>query len=107
MIDLTSLDWQPDPEHPGTSFYTLRHDKATGTLVALVKMDPRCSFPDHGHRGGEDCLVLQGAFRDGRGEYHAGDFVYYEPGSEHHDLQSLDEGCICMVVAHGGVELHA
>ncbi len=106
MVDLTSLDWQPDEEYPGASFYVLRHEEETGTLVTLVKMEPNCPFPDHRHTGGEDCWVLQGSFRDRRGEYRAGDFVYYEAGSEHRELQSLDQGCILFVVAHGGIELH-
>ena len=107
LIDLTSLDWQPDEEHLGASYFMLRRDETTGTFITLVKMDPNCVFPDHDHPGGEDCRVLQGAFRDGRGEYHAGDYIYYEPGSKHRELQALATGCICLVVAHGGVELRA
>ena len=50
--------------------------------------------------------MLQGGFRDRRGEYRAGDFIYYEPGSEHHDIQALEgDECVLLLVAHGGMEL--
>jgi len=104
-IDFEAVDWQPS-EFSGTSFHFLRQDESTGTLAALVKIEPGCSYPAHLHPGGEDCLVLKGAFRDRRGKYCAGDFIHYEPGSEHHDIQALDEGeCILFVIAHGGLEM--
>ena len=101
-IDVASLTWEPS-EYPGVSFHWLRQDAATGTCAAFVKIAPGCSYAVHRHRGGEDCLVLQGGFRDRRGAYHAGDFVYYEPGSIHYDFQALEgEECLLFVVAHGG-----
>jgi anti-sigma factor ChrR (cupin superfamily) len=105
VIDFSSLDWQPS-ECPGVSFHRLRYDEKTGTIITLVKFQPRSTYPAHRHPGGEDCLILQGAFRDRRGEYRLGDYVYYEPGSVHHDLEALDgdEG-ILFVVAHGGIEV--
>ena len=105
VMDFTTIAWEPS-DYPGVSFHWLRQDEATGTATALVKIQPGCRYGDHLHRGGEDCLVLQGGFRDRWGEYHAGDFVYYEPGSVHHDFQALeDETCMLFVVAHGGLEL--
>jgi anti-sigma factor ChrR (cupin superfamily) len=103
--DFAALDWEPSA-FPGVSFHWLRQDATTGTGTALVKIQPGCSYGAHRHRGGEDCLVLQGGFRDRLGEYYAGDFVYYAVGSVHHDLQALEgEDCILFVVAHGGLEL--
>ncbi|MGH7432024.1 MAG: cupin domain-containing protein [Candidatus Methylomirabilales bacterium] len=105
MIDFSLLDWQPS-EHRGVSLHVLRHDQTTGTVMSLAKLQPGATYPVHRHPGGEDCLVLQGGFRDRRGEYRAGDFVYYESGSEHHDIQALEgDECVLLVVAHGGMEL--
>jgi putative transcriptional regulator len=43
-------------------------------------------------------LVLQGGFRDARGEYHPGDFTY-RSGSERHSPRAFaDEDCICLAV---------
>jgi anti-sigma factor ChrR (cupin superfamily) len=104
MMDFSLLDWQP-LEDPGVSVHWLRRDEATGTFTALVKIQPGCPATAHLHPGGEDCLVLHGGFRDRRGEYRAGDFVYYEPGSAHHDFKALEgDECILLVVAHGGLE---
>jgi anti-sigma factor ChrR (cupin superfamily) len=104
-LDVASLEWEAS-DCPGVSFHWLRRDAETGTATAFIKVLPGYGYADHLHRGGEDCLVLQGSFRDRRGEYQAGDFVYYEPESVHHDLQALgNEACILFVVAHGGVKL--
>lgn len=105
MLNFAALAWEP-ADYPGVSFHWLRQDQATGTAAALVKIHPGCRYGDHLHRGGEDCLVLQGGFRDQEGEYHAGDFVYYAPGSIHHAFEALEGAeCILFVVAHGGLEL--
>jgi len=105
MMDFSLLDWQASG-HPGVSLHMLRHDQATGTITALAKLQPGATYSSHRHPGGEDCLVLQGGFRDRRGEYRAGDFIYYEPGSEHHDIQALEgDECVLLLVAHGGMEL--
>jgi len=104
-MNVASLTWEPS-EYLGVSFHWLRQDEVTGTITAFAKIAPGCLYAAHRHPGGEDCLVLRGGFRDRRGEYHAGDFVYYEPGSIHYDFQALEgEECIVFVVAHGGLEL--
>lgn len=104
MIDFSSIEWQLTD--PGVSVHLLRRDAATGTITTLVKIEPGAKAVTHLHRGGEENLVSQGGFRDRRGEFQAGDFVYYEPGSIHYDLQALEgEACILFVVAHGGIEM--
>jgi anti-sigma factor ChrR (cupin superfamily) len=104
-IDVASLRWEPSA-YSGVSLHWLRQDETTGTCTVFVKIAPGCKYTAHRHVGGEECLVLQGGFRDRRGEYHAGDFVYYEPGSIHHDFQALEgEECLLFVVAHGGLEM--
>lgn len=105
VLRMSDVVWEPS-EYPGISFHWLRHEVATGTAAALVKIQPGCRYAAHRHRGGEDCLVLQGGFRDRRGEYHAGDFVYYEPDSIHYDFQALEDAeCILFIIAHGGLEI--
>jgi anti-sigma factor ChrR (cupin superfamily) len=89
-LDVASLHWEPSA-YPGVSFHWLRQDETTGTCTAFVKIAPECRYTAHRHVGGEECLVLQGGFRDRRGEYRVGSFVYYEPGSIHHDFQALED----------------
>ncbi|ETW95154.1 MAG: hypothetical protein ETSY1_31820 [Candidatus Entotheonella factor] len=105
-IDLESLDWVPS-DWPGVHVHWLRQDEETGSGAVYFHIQPGYSAPSHRHIGAEDCLVMQGGFRDRRGEYRAGDLVYYEPGSVHEDFQALDgEPCVLFVVyQQGGIEV--
>ncbi|ETX00248.1 MAG: hypothetical protein ETSY2_39450 [Candidatus Entotheonella gemina] len=105
-LDLESLDWVPS-DWPGVNVHWLRQDEATGSGAVYFHIQPGYSAPSHRHIGAEDCLVMQGGFRDRRGEYHPGDLVYYEPGSVHEDFQALDgEPCVLFVVyQQGGIEV--
>lgn len=105
-VDLASLDWVPS-DWPGVHVHWLRQDATTGSGAVYFYIEPGASAPSHRHIGAEDCLVMQGGFRDRRGEYRAGDLVYYEPGSIHQDFQALDEEpCILFVVyQQGGIEV--
>lgn len=81
-------------------------DPRTGRVVALIRMEPGCGYPQHRHRGDEDVRVLQGGYRDERGEHTAGSFAHYETGSYHGPV-ALPTGpaCVLLAVAHEGVEL--
>ncbi len=105
-IDLESLDWVPS-DWPGVHVHWLRQDEATGSGAVYFHIQPGHSAPSHRHIGAEDCLVMQGGFRDGQGEYRADDLVYYESGSVHEDFQAFDdEPCILFVVyQQGGIEV--
>ncbi len=107
-LDFTALDWTPS-EWPGVSFHWLRKDEETGAGATFIKILPGHSAPAHRHLGAEECLVLQGGFGDSRGQYRAGDLVYYEPGSIHQDFRaSEDEDCILFVVyQQSGIEVLA
>jgi putative transcriptional regulator len=69
-------------------------------------MEPGCAYPSHRHIGPEEVLVLQGGYRDDRGEHRAGDYILNEAGSAHQPT-ALDfgEDCILFAVAHGGIEV--
>jgi putative transcriptional regulator len=55
-------------------------------------------IPEHTHRGGEMTLVLEGGFSDADGSYHAGDFIYRQPGDVHAPTALQSEDCICLAV---------
>lgn len=104
LFDFSSLPWQQS-DMEGVSFFWLRPPADNGTTAALVKIQPGSSFQDHRHVGSEDCLVLQGHLRDGRGEYHAGDYVFYEAGSVQREIQALQgDDCILFIVNQQGIE---
>lgn len=103
LFNFDALDWKPS-DIPGLRFHWLRRDE-TGTTAALVRISPGHFFPNHRHIGPEDSLVLQGGFRDNRGQYERGDYVHYEAGSVQTGLQALDdEECILFVVNQQGIE---
>ncbi len=55
-------------------------------------------IPEHTHRGGEMTLILEGGFSDADGSYHAGDFLYRQPGDVHAPTALQSEDCICLAV---------
>lgn len=71
-----------DPQHE----FALYHIKAGGRV------------PEHGHRGKEMTLILEGGFSDADGSYHKGDFIYREPGDVHSPTALQSEDCICVAV---------
>lgn len=80
--------------------------------MVLIRMDPGCSYPPHRHAGIEDVLVLQGGYRDDRGEHVAGSFFRYPSGSTHAPVALGDPArpagkdnpsCILFAIARGGV----
>ena len=105
MFDFSSIAWR-ETRHDGISLHILRRDAASGDTTALIRMRPGCSYPAHRHHGLEEVLVLEGGYRDDRGEHRAGDYVVNEAGSAHRPV-ALEgaEDCIMFAVAHGGIEL--
>ena len=71
-----------DPDHE----LALYHIKAGGRI------------PEHGHRGNEMTLVLEGGFSDADGSYHKGDFLFRRPGEVHSPTALQSEDCICVAV---------
>jgi putative transcriptional regulator len=71
-----------DPDHE----LALYHIKAGGRI------------PEHGHRGNEMTLVLEGGFSDAEGSYHKGDFIFRRPGDVHSPTALQSEDCICVAV---------
>jgi anti-sigma factor ChrR (cupin superfamily) len=63
--------------------------------VALVRWDPGTHVQPHGHRGGEEILVLEGLFQDEFGDYPAGTWLRNPPGSVHRPWS--DAGCTIWV----------
>jgi quercetin dioxygenase-like cupin family protein len=67
-----------------------------GKKTMLVRMAPGTYLPEHEHRYGEQCLVLEGSIRSDDMEAHAGDFTYMPAGSTHSTLYS-ETGCLLLI----------
>ena len=104
MIDLDSITWQAT-RHEGIFVNILRRDEQSSDATVLIRMQPGCSYPAHRHSGIEEVFILQGGYRDARGQARAGDYVVNEAGSAHTPIALEGEDCIMLAVAHGGIEL--
>jgi putative transcriptional regulator len=69
---------------------------AKGATVRLLHIPAGQAMPDHGHRGMELTLVLQGAFSDGMGRYGPGDVDVETEKTQHSPLAEPGVPCICL-----------
>jgi len=67
----------------GGRMAVLAEDAASGSRLMIGEMPGGLIFPRHEHLGFEHAVVLTGGYDDERGEFVAGDYAVYEPGSEH------------------------
>lgn len=106
-MDLGAVPWRTT-RYPGVGIHFYASERATGRVLALIRMEPGHGYPRHTHRGVEAVLVLQGGYRDERGVHRAGEFVQYEDGSTHGPVALAgNEACVLLALAHEGVLLAA
>jgi len=82
---MDSAEWEAGPVR-GVSLFHLEGGPSTaGADVGIVRFEAGLPFPNHGHGGDEDYVLLEGVLHDSSGQVeHAGD-----------------------VVGHGGDEIHS
>jgi putative transcriptional regulator len=90
--DLDSVKWKK--LGGGVSQYLL--DTSRDATVRLLHIPAGKAVPDHGHRGTELTLVLQGAFLDGSDRFARGDIEIADESLEHTPIADLGEDCICL-----------
>lgn len=71
---------------------------AKGATARLLYIPAGQSVPNHGHRGMELTLVLQGAFRDESSRFARGDVEIATSADQHSPIAELGEDCICLAV---------
>jgi anti-sigma factor ChrR (cupin superfamily) len=89
-------EWQDSPS-PGVRRMML--DRIGGEVAratSLVRFSPDASFAAHTHGGGEEFLVLDGAFGDEHEIYPAGTYVRNPVGTSHSPRVGVD-GCLILV----------
>jgi len=69
--------------------------------VRLIHIPAGASVPDHGHRGTELTMVLQGAFRDDTTRFARGDVEIADADMDHTPVADPDQDCICLAAADG------
>ena len=97
VIDSRSAAWRPGPV-PGVSVLPL-HEFGS-ERVALERWAPSTRLARHRHHGGEEVLVLEGAFEDEHGVYPKGSWVRSPHGSEHSPFTGTDGAVIYVKTGH-------
>jgi quercetin dioxygenase-like cupin family protein len=98
-----SIPWRVFPEAIGVEYKVLRKHAEHGGSTLLLRFAPGADYPAHRHPRGEEYYVLSGTLNDGAHTYHAGDYLYYAPGSVHRP--SSRDGCTVLVVLPARVEM--
>lgn len=83
---------------------SILHADREGT-VRLLRIPAGQEMPDHGHRGVELTLVLQGAFFDGINRYGRGDIEVADEALEHTPMAAQGEDCICLAATDAPLRL--
>jgi putative transcriptional regulator len=93
--DLDAVRWRPVGR--GVRQAILRTQGAAS--VRLLSIPGGQAVPDHGHRGTELTLVLQGAFRDKTDRFGPGDIEIATEGFEHTPVAEAGADCICLAAS--------
>lgn len=90
--DLAQVRWKP----LGMGVRQAILPTAKGASARLLYIPAGQSVPDHGHRGLELTLVLQGAFRDDKARFGPGDVEIADESDEHTPVAEAGADCICL-----------
>lgn len=102
QVASAGMPWRSFPDAPGVEYKVLRRHATAGGLTLLLRFAPGADYPAHRHPAGEEYLVLAGSLEDGGRTYHAGDYVYYPPGSAHRPASR--EGTTLLVLLPAAIE---
>ena len=75
--------------------------------LRLLYIPPGKAVPEHGHRGQELTLVLQGSFSDSEGSFYRGDVETAHEQIEHQPVAGPGLPCICLAATDAPLRFHA
>ncbi len=78
-----------------------------GASARLLYIPGGQAVPDHGHRGMELTLVLQGAFRDEKDRFGRGDVEIADASLQHTPIAEDGEVCICLAATDAPLRFNA
>lgn len=78
-----------------------------GGSLRLLYIPPGRAVPEHGHRGLELTLVLQGSFSDAGGRFARGDVECADDAVDHQPVAGEGEPCICLAATDAPLRFHA
>ena len=89
-------EWRPSPVAGVERMMLDRIGGEVARATTLVRFAPNATFTKHTHGGGEEFLVLEGAFGDEYQTYPAGYYVRNPIGTSHTPKVG-DDGCLILV----------
>lgn len=75
--------------------------------LRLLYIPPGRAVPEHGHRGLELTLVLQGSFADSEGTFGVGDVEVAATETDHQPVAGPGRPCICLAATDAPLRFHA
>lgn len=75
--------------------------------LRLLYIPPGRAVPEHGHRGLELTLVLQGSFSDSAGRFGVGDVETAHDEIDHQPVADPGPPCICLAATDAPLRFHA
>lgn len=90
--DVEAVKWRPVGMGVRQAILPTSRDAS----ARLLYIPAGCAVPDHGHRGTELTLVLQGAFMDEQARFARGDVEVANEDLEHTPIADIGEDCICL-----------
>lgn len=90
--DVNAVRWRP----LGMGVRQAILPTSRGASARLLYIPAGQSVPDHGHRGTELTLVLQGAFADDKARFGPGDVEIADESDEHQPVAEAGADCICL-----------
>ncbi|MEM7069978.1 MAG: ChrR family anti-sigma-E factor [Pseudomonadota bacterium] len=91
---IDEIDWSR--VGPGIWQKKLQLSKGANSKLRLLRIANGYNVPEHGHRGQELTLILQGAYQDEIGRFAAGDVADLDEEIEHQPKVVSDVDCICL-----------
>jgi putative transcriptional regulator len=92
--DLDAIKWRP----VGMGVKQAILPTTSDATARLLYIPAGCAMPDHGHKGMELTLVLQGAFQDDDDYFARGDVETADEHLHHTPVAAQGEPCICLAV---------
>jgi putative transcriptional regulator len=100
---LSDVKWRPIGL--GVRQAVLKTSRAA--TARLLYIPAGAAVPDHGHRGTELTLVLQGAFRDETARFAAGDVEVADEDLQHKPVAEIGHDCICLAATNAPLRFSA
>lgn len=101
--DLHDVKWR----HIGMGVRQAILRTGKGATARLLHIPAGVAVPDHGHRGTELTLVLQGAFRDQTDRFGPGDVEVANQDLNHQPIAEAGLDCICLAATDAPLRFNA